>query len=142
MNSELLDGGRRRFAMVCDKGEEAVAALEAFASEHGLDAGHFTGNGAFSYVVLGFFDGHTQDYRRIHIDQPREVLSLVGDIVARDGRPKVNAHIVVARADGAAYSGHLLEGYVRPRLELTLEAGVEAMPARNAQHAPLALANA
>jgi uncharacterized protein len=37
-----------------------------------------------------------------------------------DGRPKVHAHVVVGKADGTAHGGHLIEGHVRPTLEVVL----------------------
>ena len=36
------------------------------------------------------------------------------------GDPKVHAHIVVGKADGTAHGGHLLQGRVRPTLEVIL----------------------
>ncbi len=48
------------------------------------------------------------------------MLSLVGDIALDKGEPKVHAHVVVGRLDGTAHGGHLLEGHVRPTLEVTL----------------------
>ena len=48
------------------------------------------------------------------------MLSLAGDVALADGEPKVHAHVVLGRRDGAALGGHLLEAHVRPTLELTL----------------------
>ncbi len=120
MRSEMIDGGRT-FALVLDKGDEVVGSIESFAQKNNLNASHMSGIGAFSYVVLGFFDWERKDYQRIHIDQQVEVLSLVGDIVLKNGRPKLHPHVVVAKADGTAHGGHLLEGYVRPTLEVVIE---------------------
>jgi uncharacterized protein len=50
-----------------------------------------------------------------------EVLSLVGNIARdEDGEPKVHAHVVLGRSDGTTRGGHLLEGRVRPTLEVVL----------------------
>ena len=35
-----------------------------------------------------------------------EVLSLVGDIAAKNGAPKTHAHVVLGKDDGAAIDGH------------------------------------
>jgi predicted DNA-binding protein with PD1-like motif len=36
------------------------------------------------------------------------------------GAPKLHAHAVVAKSDGSAHGGHLLQGIVRPTLEVVL----------------------
>jgi predicted DNA-binding protein with PD1-like motif len=118
--TRLETDGHTTWALVFDKGDEAVAALTAFAREHGLAASHFTAIGAFRAATLGWFDPGRRDYRRIPIDEQVEVLSLVGDVVAGDDGPKVHAHVVVGKADGTAHGGHLLEARVWPTLEVVL----------------------
>jgi predicted DNA-binding protein with PD1-like motif len=49
-----------------------------------------------------------------------ELVSLVGDIALHNGKPQVHAHVVVAKADGTAHGGHLLEARVRPTCEVIL----------------------
>lgn len=119
--SELQSSDPRTLALIFDKGDEVVAALNELAREHRLSASHFTGLGAFSDVVLGFFDWKKKDYERIPIREQVEVVSLVGDVaLGENGEPKVHAHVVVSTADGAAHGGHLLEAHVRPTLEVVL----------------------
>jgi predicted DNA-binding protein with PD1-like motif len=92
--------------------------LTRFAREHQLTAGHFTGLGAFSTAVLGFFDRRSKTYEEIVLDQQVEVLSLIGNFALHRNEPKVHAHVVVGKRDGRAYGGHLLQGRVWPTLEL------------------------
>lgn len=80
----------------------------------------FSAIGALSRVVVAYFDWTTKDYRRIAIEEQVEVLSLVGDVSLDAGTPKVHAHVVVGKADATAHGGHLIEGHVRPRLEIIL----------------------
>ena len=122
MKSALLDerDGRRTYAVVLSHGDEAVKALAAFAAEHHLGGSHFTAIGAFSRAVVAYFDWTTKTYQHIPIDEQVEVLSLVGDIALEDGEPKVHAHLVVGKSDGSAHGGHLVEGHVRPTLEIVL----------------------
>jgi hypothetical protein len=97
-----------------------MAALAAFAGEHQLRATQFTAIGAFSRVVVAYFDWTTKQYRNISIAEQVEVLSLVGDITLESGKPKVHAHVVVGKADATAHGGHLVEGLVRPTLEVLM----------------------
>jgi uncharacterized protein len=108
------------FVLVFETGDEAMDGLRSFATEHGLGAAHFSGIGAFSDAVLGYFDWERKDYQPIRIDEQVEVVSLLGDVALQDGKPAVHAHVVVATRDGAAHGGHLLEAHVRPTLEVVL----------------------
>lgn len=122
MQSQVVEqgGGERTFVLVLETGDEAMAELERFAREQGLSAAHFTGIGAFSDAVLGYFDWQQKDYRRIPVQEQVEVVALVGDVALEDDAPSVHAHVVVARSDGSASGGHLLAGHVRPTLEIVL----------------------
>lgn len=119
MKSKLInDGPQRTYAVVMDTGDEAIAKLQAFAAEHRLHASQFTGIGAFSRAVLGFYDLQKKEYKRIPIDEQVEVVGFLGDITLSDGKPKLHPHVTVANASGAVYGGHLLEATVRPTLEI------------------------
>jgi uncharacterized protein len=58
MKSKLIHEteGQRTFAVIFDKGDEAVSGLTEFAQTHGLGAARITAIGAFSDVTLGYFD--------------------------------------------------------------------------------------
>ena len=76
MRSEVIhEGTQRTYALVFDKGDEVVATIQRFATEHGLFASQLTGLGAFEDVVLA------------------------------DGKPKLHAHVVVGRADASTRGG-------------------------------------
>ncbi len=119
MKFKALGGANEKtYALVFDKGDEAVHGLIAFAKERGLGGSHLTAIGAFSDAMLGFFDRDKKEYRKIPIREQVEVLSLVGDIALKDGAPQLHAHVVVGKADGSAHGGHLLEAHVWPTLEV------------------------
>ena len=121
MKSKLLQSyGPKHFALVFDSGDEAMSGLLSFAKEHNLVGAQFTGIGAFSRLVIGYFDWQKKDYRRIPVNEQVEVVALIGDIALEDDQPKVHAHVVVGKSDGAAMGGHLLEAHVRPTLEIVL----------------------
>jgi predicted DNA-binding protein with PD1-like motif len=123
MESRLLASepdGTQSFVLVFETGDEATAELDAFARAQNLSAASLRGIGAFSDVVLGYFDWQKKDYEPIRVDEQVEVLSLLGDIALKDGAPAVHVHVVVAGRDGAARGGHLLEAHVRPTLEVVV----------------------
>jgi predicted DNA-binding protein with PD1-like motif len=112
--------GERTVALIFDKGDEVIAGLTSFVQDHGITAGRFTAIGAFRDLTLGFFDWEKKQYQKIPIHEQVEVLSLMGDVALKDGQPTLHAHVVVGKADGTAHGGHLMEGYVRPTLEVML----------------------
>ncbi|HYE13516.1 MAG TPA: PPC domain-containing DNA-binding protein [Pyrinomonadaceae bacterium] len=138
MKSKLLhDGGEKTFVLVFDTGDEVVAGLLDFAKEHKL-AASMTAIGAFERATLGFFESERKDYKKIHINEQVEVMSLIGNIALDEsGQPKVHAHVVVGRRDGTAHGGHLLEAYVRPTLEVILVESPE--PLRRKMNAEVGL---
>lgn len=74
------------YVVVCDPGDEAVAALAQFARAERLEAAQVTAIGAFEHATVGWFDRAAKQYRRIPVGEQCEVLSLIGDIAeGQDG---------------------------------------------------------
>ncbi len=122
MKATLLheDHGLRIFSVVLSHRDEVITSLTAFATKHQLGGSHFTAVGAFERAVVAYFDWSSKSYIRIPIDEQVEVLTLAGDITIDDEWPKVHAHVVVGKRDGTAHGGHLMEGHVRPTLEMVV----------------------
>jgi uncharacterized protein len=118
---ELSGDGLHTFVLVFAIGDEVTAGLLDFAREKGITGAHFTGIGAFQHVRVGYWDVQQKDYRPIDINEQVEVLSLAGNVArGPDGEPRIHAHIVVGKSDGSAHGGHLLNGIVRPTLEIVV----------------------
>jgi len=112
--------GQKRLAVIFGTGEEMTRGLADLAKTRSIPGAYFTGIGALRAAMLGFFDVTRREYRRFGIDEQVEVLSLTGNIAHEDGEPRIDAHIVVGRFNGATLGGHLLEAHVRPTLEVIL----------------------
>ena len=140
-SKRVATGAETTFVLVFDKGDEPVDGIAAFAREQQLEAGHFTGIGAFSDLVVGYFDRERRDYERIAIREQVEVLSLVGDIAIEGEEVRVHAHVVVGKPDGSAHGGHLLEAHVWPTLEVVLAQTPEPLRKRFDPETGLALIN-
>lgn len=106
------------YVVVCDPGDEAVAALTQFAQAEDLEAASIAAVGAFEHAVVGWFDRAAKDYRRIRVDEQCEVLSLLGDVAEGQDGPILHMHTVLGLSDGTTRGGHLLEGKVFPTLEV------------------------
>jgi predicted DNA-binding protein with PD1-like motif len=121
MRWKLLDDGPpATHAVVLAAGDEVMQELGRLVREHAIEAGSLTAIGAFERAVLGYFDWQTKEYRRIPVEEQVEVLSLIGDVAVSEGEPTLHMHAVLGKCDGSTVGGHLLEGHVRPTLEITL----------------------
>ena len=103
MESKLVwqNAGERTYVLVLDAGEEAFAAITAFAAATKLDAASLTAIGAFERATVGWFDLAKKTYKPIEIDSQCEGLSLLGDIaMGDDGKPSLHMHAVLGMSDG------------------------------------------
>jgi predicted DNA-binding protein with PD1-like motif len=123
MNSIKLAGekGAQTRVAILESGEEAFTTLTKFASDAGITAASLTAIGAFEKATVGWFDFEKKTYKKIEIVEQCEVLSAIGDIaVGEDGKASLHVHVVLGLSDGTTRGGHLLEGRVRPTLEVVL----------------------
>jgi predicted DNA-binding protein with PD1-like motif len=118
MKSKQIDSQPLTYALIFDKGDEFIAGMQRFAEEARLAASQFTAIGAFSDLVLGYFDRERKAYKKIPLKEQVEVLILAGDVALQDGKPRIHAHVVVGKSDGSAHGGHVLEAHVWPTLEV------------------------
>ena len=121
MKSKIVeDADVVTYVVVCDQGDEAVSVLGQFARAERLEACQVTAVGGFERAVVGWFDRAAKQFRHIPIDQPAEVLSLIGDVAEGQDGPSMNLHVVLGLSDGTTRGGHLIEGHVFPTLEVIL----------------------
>lgn len=122
MKSRLIheSGGEKTFVLVFDNGDEVMEDLLGFVRAEGVGAARFTAIGAFSGATLGYYDWVQKEYTKNVVNEQVEVLSLIGDVALKDDEPVVHAHVVLGRSDASTFGGHLLDGHVRPTLELVL----------------------
>jgi uncharacterized protein len=123
MQHKILNksAGQRTFAVVLETGEEAMDCLASLAKEQRISAAQMTGIGAFSEVVLKYFDWEKREYLNNAVHEQVEVASLMGDVaLGPSGESSIHVHLVVGKRDGVALAGHLGSGVVRPTLEVIL----------------------
>lgn len=124
-------GGRRKFVLVLEAGEEVVASITHFATELKVKGASITGIGALARAKLGWFNPATREFRENRVDEQAEVLAITGNIAegvdadGHDRQPgggvKLHIHIVLGCGDASVRGGHLVEGQVSPTMELIVE---------------------
>src|SRR5438105_1861104 len=86
-------GGQRTFAVVLQTGDEVMASLKEFTSTEKIIAAQLTAIGAFSDLVLQYFDWDKKKYLAIPVREQVEVASLMGDVAqAPSGEPGLHIH--------------------------------------------------
>jgi hypothetical protein len=121
MRHKLLEERPRTYALIFETGDELAEGLKHFATEQKLAGSSFKAIGAFSAVKLGWFNWETKQYETsVDLGEQVELLSMIGDIALKDGKPQVHAHVVIGRRDGTAHGGHLQAATVRPTCEVIL----------------------
>ncbi len=103
-------------------GDEIVSGLTDLMLKHNIKSGYVTGLGGLSGALLAFGDPKVNAFKKIQITDKCELVSLVGDIAERDGKPYVHLHAVVAFADGSTKAGHVMEAHVAPIAEISVVA--------------------
>jgi predicted DNA-binding protein with PD1-like motif len=113
------DAGAETRVVIVEFGEEAFETK--FANDAGVTAASLTAIGAFENATVGWFDFEKKTYKKIEVAQQCEVLSAIGDVaVGDDGKASLHVHVVLGLSDGTTRGGHLLEGKVRPTLEVVM----------------------
>jgi uncharacterized protein len=121
MKSKQIDQSPKTFILVFETGDELAKGLLEFAEQEKLSAASFKAVGALSSVHLGWFSWESKKYEpSVTLDEQVELLSLIGDVALKDGKPVVHAHAVIGKKDGTAHGGHLLEAHIRPTCEVIL----------------------
>jgi predicted DNA-binding protein with PD1-like motif len=121
MKYRQIDESPKTFVLIFETGDELATGLSKFATEQNLSAASFKAVGALSSVRLGWYNLGSKKYDpAVILDEQVELLSLIGDVALRDGKPVVHSHMVIGRQDGTAHGGHLLEAYISPTCEVVL----------------------
>jgi uncharacterized protein len=121
MNFKKIDESPKTFILMFETGEELVDGLLQFAKLQKLSAASFNAIGALASVRLGWFSWESKRFEpSVTLDEQVQLLSLIGDVALKDGEPVVHAHAVIAKKDGTAHGGHLLNASVWPNCEVFL----------------------
>jgi hypothetical protein len=100
----------RRIMGRLSRGEDLLAGLERRCTDWGIQLGEVRAIGAVSAARFGYYLQTDRRYTFLEVKEPQEILSLVGNISLKDGKPFVHAHVTLADGHGQAVGGHLAEG--------------------------------
>ena len=105
-------GAAKVFQGSLKKGDDLLPALTAILKEAKISAGAITGIGAVTGAELGYFNGQTKSYEKIHVQENLEIVSLKGNISIKDNGVFPHLHAVLSKKDFSVVGGHLFAGIV------------------------------
>jgi hypothetical protein len=94
------------------KGDDLIPALTTILKETRISVGAITGIGAVTGAELGYFNGQTKSYEKIHVRENLEIVSLKGNISIKDGEIFPHLHAVLSKKDFSVIGGHFFAGIV------------------------------
>jgi len=93
-------------------GEDLLKSVSTFCVENNIRLGFISIIGALQKASFSCYQQKEKKYHKNLIDAPTEILSCVGNISIKEGKPFVHVHLTVADEKGNAYGGHLEEGTI------------------------------
>jgi predicted DNA-binding protein with PD1-like motif len=120
MGAREFARGRRVVARLTHGGD-LLAEIAAVADAHGMQAAELRAIGALQRARLAFYDQTAHEYGEFAVDEPVELVALLGNVSRRDGATAVHAHATLAGHDGACIGGHVAPGCILFACELILQ---------------------
>lgn len=93
-------------------GEDLHGTLSDYCLKNKVKAGLIFAVGALKNAKLSFYDQAKKKFLAENVSQPLEILSGLGNISLKDGRPFVHVHLTVSDKTGKVYGGHLEPGSI------------------------------
>jgi len=98
------------YVIKMEKGDDVIKEIIEFCEKENIRGGYFTGIGAASRVILGWFDPIAKVYSRKEIVDNLEITSLVGNVGRMpDGEVLLHTHITLSDKNYAVIAGHVFK---------------------------------
>jgi len=102
----------RIFLLRVPEGEDLLSFVNRFAEEKGVKTAIVKGIGSLRNPVVGYYLEEIKNYKRIELLGTFEMLTLLGNVSLKDGKPFAHLHVTLGNANGDVFGGHLIEGEV------------------------------
>ena len=94
------------------KGADLMETLTALCEEENITKGSVQVIGAVEKAVVSYYRQDERKYVDLVLDQHLEILSGMGNISLKDGKPFVHLHVVLSKESGECLGGHAMPGIV------------------------------
>lgn len=122
-----------------DLGEELTSSIVRFATHEKIEAAAISAIGAVRDFELGYYRLADQEYTRKRFTGIAELISCLGNLAIRDGKPFPHLHVNVGFEDFTTAGGHFFSGIVAVTAEVFLRPLPKRMERKHDQQTGLAL---
>ncbi len=91
-------------------GDDLLNSVSDFCLQNDIQAGFITAIGALQKAKFGYYDQKERKYQENSMEESVEIISCLGNVSIKDGKPFVHLHISVADDKGNVFGGHLNGG--------------------------------
>lgn len=125
----------RRLAFRLAYGCDLLEALQEVVEDSQVKFGSIQFLGSVLKAKVGYYIMEEKRWITLEIDKPMEILSGMGNVSLKDGKPFVHAHLTFLDSEGKVHGGHLLQGSVVFAGEVFVdEVEIENTPERKYDH--------
>ncbi len=103
------------------QGGDLINSIEEFCKKALIQMATFSVIGAVSSATIGAYDQKQQVYVTFKEEAPFEIVSCIGNVSLKDGKPFIHAHILLADEQGKTIGGHLFSETIIYAGEINLQ---------------------
>jgi predicted DNA-binding protein with PD1-like motif len=103
------------------QGGDLINSIEEFCKKALIQMATFSVIGAVSSATIGAYDQKQQVYVTFKEEAPLEIVSCIGNVSLKDGKPFIHAHILLADEQGKTIGGHLFSETIIYAGEINLQ---------------------
>ena len=111
----------RLFAGRLPHGGDLINTIAEFCKKALIQMATFSVIGAVSSATIGAYDQKQQVYVTFKEEAPLEIVSCIGNVSLKDGKPFIHAHILLADEQGKTIGGHLFSETIIYAGEINLQ---------------------
>lgn len=94
------------------QGEDVIQTMIDFCAAQNIKSGFFQGIGAVSSIILTHYRLTTKRFGTQIFNEPLEIVSLMGIIARKDGKPYIHCHGSFSDSAMRTYGGHVKEAII------------------------------
>ena len=112
---------KRTFIGRLSNGSDLYESIAKFCQYEDIQIGRITAIGAVKNAAVAYYDQRRKKYGTVKFKKEMEILSCLGNVSLKEGKPFVHVHIALADDKGKVFGGHLMPGTTVFACELFIE---------------------
>ena len=114
---------KNRAYMTLAKGDNINKTFESFAEVKGVGCAWLNGIGALENPEIGYYSLEDKSYHRKIFKGEYELISLIGNITLKEGKPFSHTHITFSDTEFRVFGGHLFNANITAAGEFIMQFG-------------------